>query len=186
MRQLMSRSRSQRRTDASSVPCGMNGRGVHPTGASGYTLVEVAVSTMLVSVLLVGAMNTAGYATRGQLDNKQRAQAKLIANAMLAEILELPYQEPTTNPTFGPEAGEVRATYDDVDDYKQFSDTPPVDKQGNALAGGAGLTRSVVVVYAEPENLTATSNTDKGIKRIVVSVKRGGTNLANVTTVVVK
>ncbi|MCA9146997.1 MAG: type II secretion system protein, partial [Planctomycetales bacterium] len=53
----------------------------------GYTLVEVAISTLIVGVLLVAALNTTGYATRGQIDNKQRAQAKLIANAMLAEIL---------------------------------------------------------------------------------------------------
>lgn len=152
----------------------------------GYTLVEVAISTLIVGVLLVAALNTTGYATRGQIDNKQRAQAKLIANAMLAEILELPYQERTTTPAFGPETGEVRATYDDVDDYMLFSDSPPVDKQGVALAGGEGLTRSVVVSYVEPDNLTATSNTDKGIKRIVVSVARGGTQLVSLTTVVVK
>ncbi|MEO8494722.1 MAG: type II secretion system protein [Planctomycetota bacterium] len=153
---------------------------------AGYTLVEVAVSTLIVSVLLVAAMNTAGYATRGQIDNKQRAQAKLIANAMLAEILELPYQEPSGTPGFGPESGEVRATYDDVDDYKLFTESPPVDKQGAALAGGTGLTHSVVVNYAEPDNLTATSSTDKGVKRIMVSVARGGTELVSITTVVVK
>ncbi len=152
----------------------------------GYTLVEVAVSTMLISVVLVGAMNVAGYATRGQLDNKQRAQGKLIANAMLAEILELAYEEPTATPVFGPESGEVRATYDDVDDYKLFSDSPPLDKQGAALAGGTDLTRSVVVSYVEPNSLTATSNTDQGIKRIVVTVARGGTELVSMTTVVIQ
>lgn len=153
---------------------------------AGYTLVEVSMSTLLVSVLLVSAMNTAGYATRSQVDNKERAQAKLIANAMLAEILELPYQEPTATPVFGPESGEARATYDDVDDYKLFSDSPPVDKQSTAIAGGSGLTRSVVVTYVEPNNLTTTSNTDKGIKRITVSVANKRTQLVNLTTVVVK
>lgn len=157
---------------------------------AGYTLVEVSMSTLLIGVVLIGAMNTAGYATRGQIDNKERAQAKLLANAMLAEILELPYQEPTVTPVFGPESGEVRATYDDVDDYKQFTDSPPVNKQGVAMAGGTGLTRSVTVAYAEPNNLMATSTTDKGIKRIsvVVSAVRSVTNveLANMTTIVVK
>ncbi|MBI2481758.1 MAG: hypothetical protein HYV60_24880 [Planctomycetia bacterium] len=151
-----------------------------------YTLVEVSMSTLMIGVLLIGAMNSAGYATRGQIDNKERAQAKLLANAMLAEILELPYQEPTSTPAFGPESGEVRATYDDVDDYKIFSDSPPVDKQGNALAGGSGLTRSVVVSYVEPNNLTATSSTDQGIKRIAVSVARSGKQLVSMTAVVVK
>ena len=152
---------------------------------AGYTLVEVSMSTLMIGIVLVTAMNTAGYATRGQIDNKERAQAKLIANAMLAEILELPYKEPSDTPVFGPESGEVRATYDDVDDYKLFSDSPPVDKQGAAMAGGVGLTRSVVVNYVQPNNLTATSKTDQGIKRIVISVVRGGTELVSMTTIVV-
>lgn len=152
---------------------------------AGYTLVEVAVSTMIVGVLLVGAMNTAGYATRGQVDNRQRAHAKLLANALLAEIIELPYQEPTDTPAFGPESGEVRATYDDVDDYKTFGDSPPVDKQGGAMAGGDGLSRTAKVAYADPENLLTESKTDQGIKRIVVSVARGNTELASTTTIVV-
>ena len=148
------------------------------------------MSTLLIGVVLIGAMNLAGYATRGQIDNKERAQAKLLADALLAEILELPYQEPTATPVFGAESGEVRATYDDVDDYKVFADSPPVNKQGVALAGGTGLTRSASVTYAEPDNFLATSSTDKGIKRIAVSVTavRNGAKfgLANVTTIVVK
>ena len=53
------------------------------------------------------------------------------------------------------------------------------------MAGGVGLTRSVVVNYVQPNNLTATSKTDQGIKRIVISVVRGGTELVSMTTIVV-
>ncbi|MDA1049410.1 MAG: hypothetical protein O3C40_02880 [Planctomycetota bacterium] len=144
------------------------------------------MSTLIIGLLLVTSMNTAGYATRSQLANKDRARAKMIANAMLAEIVELPYLNPDGTPVFGPESGETRATFDDVDDYHNLSDAPPVDKQGTALAGGSQLTRSVTVNFAEPDNFSQTAVTDKGVKRITVTVTGNGSNLAQVTAVVVK
>lgn len=144
------------------------------------------MSTLIIGILLVTAMNTAGYATRSQVRNKDLARAKLIANAMLAEILELVYEEPKDTPVFGPETGEVRSSYDDVDDYDTLSDSPPVNKQANAFAGGDGLTLAVTVDWADPDDFATVSLTEKGVKRITVTVWDGKTELTSMTTVVVQ
>jgi len=153
---------------------------------AGYTLVEVTMSTLIAGILLVTSMNMTGYTTRSQLANKDRARAQLVAKAMLAEIMELPYEDPNDPPIFGAETGEVRSSFDDVDDYNNLSDAPPVDKQGNAVAGGIGLTQAVTVSLADPENLVTTSGTDQGVKRLTVTVSGNGITLTNMATVIVK
>lgn len=154
----------------------------------GLSLVEIVVCTFLVGVLLVAALRTVGSAASGQFRNGESGRARLLARGLLAEILVLSYEEPDGTPVLGPESGEeasgTRADFDDVDDYHGWTAAPPVEKDGSALPNLTAWQRSVTVDYVDPEDLTTAVGGDQGVKRITVTVTRGGTDLASLTTVV--
>ena len=144
----------------------------------GFTLIEVTMATLITGLLLVTALNTVGSATRGQLRNAERARATMLGDALLNEIVALPYVDPDTGSGFGRETGEGnsnRADFDDVDDYHVWVGAIPTDKAGNTLASGTGLIRVVLVDFVDPANLTTPSGSDKGVKRIrSVVIDSGG------------
>lgn len=82
----------------------------------------------------------------------------------------------------GTETGEgtsTRADFDDVDDYDGWTASPPVERDGTAVAGYDGWTRNVTVEYINPlAPGGAAVNSDAGAKRITVTVTdpRGATS----------
>lgn len=96
----------------------------------------------------------------------------LLAQQLMSEIVQSSYADPVSgSTTFGPESGEKRSSYNDVDDYNGWSESPPANRAGAVIPGFTGWTRSVQVSYVDPTTPTTVVSTDKGMKRIVVSVK---------------
>lgn len=147
----------------------------------GFSLVEAAISSIIVGGVLVASLNVIGAAamTRHRLAQGQRA--RLLATDLMSELLSLPYADPTlgAGASPGPEPGEVsgtRALFDDVDDYHGWSASPPQSKDGAPLTDFAGWNRSVTCRYVEMDTLTEmVGNT--GIIEITVSIRRKGTTL---------
>ncbi len=139
----------------------------------GSTLVEVAIASMLVGVMLVAAMRSVGAVFRTRLVAFQQQQGDTLAHELMAEILQAYYESPSVaSGSFGLEAGEVgdgsRAAWDDVDDYNGWSASPPQSKDGTALPDADGWTRQVVVDRVTRANPETTSVSDTGLKRIKV------------------
>lgn len=146
-----------------------------------FTLLEALVSTFVVSVMLVAALNTLGASKLGAHRMEDSARGVLLAQALMAEILPQSYLDPVDPPQFGLEAGEVagiRATFDDVDDYHGWSSSPPRNPYGSVIPDRADWGRSVTVQWADPANLVSNAVVDTGIKRITVTVTRGGEQVA--------
>ncbi|UCD30779.1 MAG: PKD domain-containing protein [Planctomycetota bacterium] len=102
----------------------------------------------------------------------------------MTEILQLPYQEPNTEGALGRDIGEgttSRAHYDDVDDYHQWSSSPPQHKNGSAILLTENYTRSVEVCWVHPSDLSQSIATATGVKRIDVKVSCNGTPVATLT-----
>lgn len=148
----------------------------------GNSLLEVAVSTLLVSVLLVAALQAAGQSLFSQIKAADRVRGQRLARLLLIEIMQRAYSEPgATNPPIGTDSSELgRATFDDVDDYHAYGEVPPQDAAGNALAEYTGWTRSVTVEWIDPATL-ATAAGESGAKRITVSTSLGGAPVAAAT-----
>ena len=145
-----------------------------PRRARGLSLAETLVSMLIVSGMLVSALNTLGAVKWGYANIGNRAKGDLLAQELIGEILEMEYAEPVDTPVFGREPGESassRAAYDDVDDYHNWTASPPQDETGTALNAWDGWSRTVEVQYVQKNNLTLLSVSDQGIKRITVSVK---------------
>src|SRR5688500_17950745 len=107
---------------------------------SAFTLVESVVAIAIVGIMISAALAAIGAAAGAQKIGIKKRQAVQLANDLLAEIEQYPYQEPDGT-TFGLDLNELsgsRSTYDDVDDYHNHSESPPKDRSGNAYAGYTG------------------------------------------------
>lgn len=148
----------------------------------GFSVIEVAMSSLLVGAVLVASMQVTGQALMVQRDRAHMATAAFLAEGMLSEILLLPYMEPgLTSSPIGRGSGELvndRSTYDDVDDYHNYTETPPKSLENVVLPGFAGWQRSVVVQWVNPNNLNQTQGSESGVKRVTVEVRRNGQLLA--------
>jgi Tfp pilus assembly protein PilV len=142
---------------------------------SGFSLIEVAASSILVGSILVAALSTTGAVLRFRSSTSDGARSTLLATDLLAEILQQAYSDPNQTPVMGREPGEtMRSQFDDVDDYTGLTESPPKSRAGTDLTGFTGWSRSVTVVRAQRTSPMQTSGSDEGLKRITITVSRNG------------
>jgi len=127
---------------------------------SGVTLVELIISMVIISIALGGVLMVMNFTTGHSADPMLQHQAVAIAEAYMEEILLQNYADPD-----GSETGEIRATFDDVDDYNGLSDNGAYDQNGNQLNGLTGYTINVTVAFSSINGTEA--------KKITVQVVRG-------------
>lgn len=146
-----------------------------------FSLIEVAVSSILVGSILVAAMNTTGAVLRFRASTSDAARAALLAADLLAEIQDLPYADPNQTPILGRESGETtRAQFDDADDYANWTESPPTTRAAAAIDGLTGWQRSVAVVFVQRAAPGQVSATDEGLKRITITISRNSTVLRTI------
>lgn len=131
----------------------------------GFSLIEATLSTVVVGVMLAAAMQVLGASVRTRESGREQARATLIARRVLEEIMQKRYVDPDSD------SGETRLTFDDVDDYNGWTQSPPTEIDGSTLVGCAGWTVSVVVAYADPLNPAQNGTSSSGVKRIAVTAK---------------
>ncbi|HYE03080.1 MAG TPA: prepilin-type N-terminal cleavage/methylation domain-containing protein [Phycisphaerales bacterium] len=141
---------------------------------AGFSLIEAVLATVIVSVMLTAALRTVGSAVTARHNQLQLRLSESLGRDLLAEIMAMRFLEPCAVPLFGPEAGEARATFDDVDDYNGFSELGPRRKSGVAIPGTFGWRRAVAVARVTTADPRSTSVTDTGLKRITVTVTSPG------------
>src|SRR5262245_31729364 len=102
---------------------------------AGLTLVEVVVSTLIVGLMTVAALNTLGAVTRSGMAAGKRAVALGLAEDLMAEILTTAYSDPNGVVVFGLETGELapRENFDDVDDFNGWNQLPPQTADGSTI-----------------------------------------------------
>jgi prepilin-type N-terminal cleavage/methylation domain-containing protein len=158
----------------------------HNANRSGLTLIEVVASTMIVGMLAVATLNALGAATRSADSIGNRAIANGLADELMSEIIQQPYSDPDGSATFGHESGESsspRSAFDDVDDYNGWTASPPQYRDGTDILNRTNWRQRVAVTLVSPTNLTQTSSTDQGVKRIRVTIEYNGKVLADQTAI---
>ncbi|HET6249155.1 MAG TPA: hypothetical protein VFE47_15785 [Tepidisphaeraceae bacterium] len=137
-------------------------------------MIEACVSVVLVGVLLAAAMSVAAQSARTRYAQKDMTRGMSLARQLLAEIVQDSYEQPgATTSILGPEAGETRQTFNDVDDFNGWSESPPADVTGTPIPGFTGWSRAVKVEWVTPlpgGNTFTTSAVETGLKRITVTV----------------
>lgn len=144
-------------------------RNSNPSTRQGLSLLETTLATLLVSMTLVASLNSLAFVLTTTGRDAQTLQASQIAQAVFAEIASRPFFDPTnTSASIGPDAGESseRATWDDCDDYHNWSTAAITDCYGHVLPGSNGWTLQVKVIYVEPSNVVNQVGSSSGFKRI--------------------
>jgi hypothetical protein len=131
---------------------------------------------------MASSLAALGAALRASRSTSRYAQAALLAQDLIAEILQTEYVEPDEAPAFGKETGEFRGTralFDDVDDHNGWTESPPQLKDGTAMSGLDGWRRDVSVSWVAATDLGQPVTNDQGVKLIVVDVSFRGELLAS-------
>lgn len=141
----------------------------HPASASrGVNLVELVIAIVVLTIAVGGVLLVFTQAVRFSADPMVQQQAIAIAEGYLDEILLQPAADPD-----GSDAGETRATFDDVMDYNGLSESPPRDQNGTVLnTAPADLTGYAVSVTVTATALGPAGNTVPA-KRVDVRVTYG-------------
>ncbi|UCD48764.1 MAG: type II secretion system protein [Phycisphaerales bacterium] len=166
----------------------LTGPGAHrlPCGRA-FTIVEAVISTVIVSVMLVAALTTVGASRLIQQKVAMRNRGRLLAESLLAEIVQQAYDDPSDPAVFGPESGEQtgdRSDFDDVDDYHNWSQSPPEDKNGVAIPEADGWQRTVTVQWVDPLDPTQSKSGETKAKRITVTARHN--NMSHATLVAIR
>lgn len=149
----------------------------------GLTLMEVAISSLLVATVLITSLTTTANWRRFHFQTFERETVNRLANELVSEILSTSFIDPalTTPGAFAREAGEGtsnRATWDDLDDYHGSVETTIADKTGNVISFTSGYTRTVTISAAtltgEAPGYVASLDINQNLRLISVTVTGPG------------
>lgn len=154
----------------------------------GFTLIELIVFIVILAVGLTGTILVINQTVANAPKAMIHTRAMEIAQAYLDEISTKRFDENTgqgglptcDSPTpaapvvacsnvLGPEGGESRGSFNDVDDYHGTNDNPPVDASGNINPDYAGYTVQINVSYAGNDLALADNRFAKRISLVITS-----------------
>lgn len=116
---------------------------------SAFTLIEIIVTILVLAVASAALPAIYSNMVRGSADPVIQQQAITVAEAYMEEILRKSYEDPFVVETGGAEAGETRASYNDVQDYSALPANQNVrDQNNNPIAALAGYSVTVGVQAA--------------------------------------
>ncbi len=156
------------------------------TQRHGFTLVEVVVSLLTVSVMLVVDLNMVGGASLSQFKTSRTSRGQALAESLMAEILQQDYSDPNDTPVFGIESGEAstsRVDFDDVDDYHDWNAQPPQYKDGSVIADFTEYQRHIKVEWIDPMNPSQVEVSESNTKRVTVMVTVQNMPIANLVAI---
>ncbi len=146
-------------------------------GHHGFTLIEAALGSVVVAILLGAGLTAVTQATKARKITQDRVLAQAYAQQIIEEVANKSYADPQeTSPPLGLDGGEVadnRLTYDDVDDYNSTIIAPISVESGGALSDSTWEAR-VRVYWVQSSDFQATRASETGLKCVVVRVLKSG------------
>jgi hypothetical protein len=153
-------------------------------GRRASSLAELVVTTVLVGVLMTAALSSTGQSLLSQRKCGDRVIGRYLSQSLLADIQAKTFKDPDAIvPLLGLDLGEtlgLQSSYDDVDDYHGYSESPPKKPDGTPLSGYAGWSRTVEVESLDPVTLAVSTSADTGIKRIKVTAAYNGVTIHSI------
>lgn len=146
----------------------------------GFTLAEVLVAVVVIIIALVPLITVFGQGVKRGKTPQQITVATALAQDLLEEIMAKKFDEDPSNPdtpgNLGPDRFESRTgtppnrNYDDVDDYKNYTESPPKEMDGTTMTEYTGFTRTVAVDYVQEANFDVVSTSITRFKRVRITV----------------
>ncbi|GEM_PF-1574688 len=153
----------------------MNHTSSHRSSARcAFTLVEAAVSIVIVGVMLTAALSMLGGAAQARRRTAAWRESESLARSLMCEVQQCAYGS-TSGPLITITLGVAtdREGFATIDDYKGFAEQPPRSRSGTLLTGYTGWNRAVDLERVDPGDPTGaprTGSSDTGLKRLVVTV----------------
>lgn len=143
----------------------------------GFTFIEVVMIIVVLGIIMPGIMMYFIQGVKNSADSQRRATAIFLAEGLMEEIKSKRWDEVAViNATcsnasaIGPDAGESRITYDDIDDFNGMNNAPPVNSQGVVMNNYQGFRQQVTVSYVNPADLNAAVAGPRCYKRIEITI----------------
>jgi Tfp pilus assembly protein PilV len=140
----------------------------------GVSLIEVMISLVLVSTILLVSLTASANLLRNDTQQRSANQGQLLAAQLLDEVSSMDFRD-RFEPIYGLESNEDagdRNTFDDVDDYNGYTAAPPTHRDGTTIDGYQGWSCSVSITPADPDATgitTTTSNENSPLRIITVN-----------------
>lgn len=136
----------------------------------GLSLFEAVIAMGLFATVVAAVLPAMAIAARLGSSAAERSDAARMLDELLELLDRLPYEDPTQPGGFGLEPGESAspAHWNDIDDAHGWAGTPP---DVDAARGWIAAVQVARVLGGDPN---ATSGSDQGLRRIDVTVARGG------------
>lgn len=91
---------------------------------TGFTLMEVLFALTVLGIAIAAMAQAGSTGQKATYEALRELRAMSLAEAMMEEIISLPYDDPEGTTTLGPDAGEVaRTSYDNIDDFHGFTES---------------------------------------------------------------
>ena len=139
-------------------------------------MIEVVIALLLSGVVIVGSLDVMGGAVKTRVASATYVEGPRLATELLAEVVSRSYEDPEAPGTgvfwgIGLEPGEpaTRSTFDDVDDYWFYRESPPQDSNDLPMTQYNGWTRAVSLAYAQQSD-GSFSVASTGLAKVTVTV----------------
>jgi hypothetical protein len=116
---------------------------------AGFSLIEAVLSILIVAVMFGASMAAAGVAARDRMIQNDIRRGEQLARELMAEITMQRYADPSAN-TIAHWSGISsvdRSNWTHLDDYFDFNESPPRNRDGSAIPGASGWRWQSVVAY---------------------------------------
>lgn len=150
----------------------------------GFSLIEVIVFIMIVSVALVGVLSVMNQTTQRSADPLVRKQAIAVAESMLEEVALHDFTNPLVGGFAGPYTQANRQYFDDISDYNGFAPPGgiyPVDSV-TPIAGLTAYSVSVAVAFSDLGPATSLITTASNRAKLITVTVTGPDNVSVVLT----
>jgi MSHA pilin protein MshD len=138
----------------------------------GFTLIDLILVIIIVAIAIPPMLTLFIQAVSGSTFGVTVSRANALASTLREEIQSKKWDESAPPPSLilGPETGESRATFDDVDDFDGLDESPPRDSQGAILAGFTGFRQQVSVCYVANTDFDTCIGGPTMYKQVTVTV----------------
>jgi len=142
---------------------------------SAFTLLESALATIIIGVGVLAVMGLFEACTRQNQAGAQQTTAMLLAGHVQELMEGLPFSDPSGAASFGPEAGETLATFNDIDDFDNQTFNPPIDSTRSAVPALSQYSQVITVVPVYPNQ--PSSNSDEAKPELPKSAYTGAVRI---------
>ncbi|SRR5258706_4076253 len=153
------------------------------TGRSGFTLIEAALVTTIISFGVLAMLQLLAVGTVSNSDGAEMSTAINLAKSVREMMIGMSIADPQTPTHWGSEAGETLSGangYDDIDDFDGKTYSPPIDARRTSIAALPDWSQSIRVQTVDPNLLTSTvPNGTTAAVRVTVTVSHNGKQITS-------